>query len=756
MESKMGMQSLSVQEQAPSDSISTDQIAEKEPFRSEKGGICSLQARCFAGANTPNDIPLTPHHLLLLQRTAGNREVRRLIQTKLHISQPEDPCEREADRVAEQILHASNISGSSSTPDRIQLQVADEDEQRKRPEDRNLLRRQTGYTDASLQRQVSAANERRRRPEEEAQIQGESRGSSTPTPGRSFEQDLTGLQHGGEPLSDSQRSFFEPRFGADFSQVRIHRGAQAGSMARQANARAFTTGRDIVFGDGEYAPDAPGGQQLLAHELTHVVQQNDHLNKKSYSGQLNNHFEKIKPTLPGINPENRLVSAKGRLNQSALSDMHSIETMPSDLKSQRTTGLHINVHQRSPVIVARFPSPSDCHTFRPGLARVKPIIKEDYDGTAYTAIKTGWEPNSWKRRWQIYDAEDTLLYEDYYTWPSPTLYIPKDVIAKGKAGGREKPWSVWIKVTHTLVPFGGSDSDNFPHSYIKFYVYETWNDFMADPEAKLSDLPGKPTEEEKPPPLGIPGVSGVRSVIDYGSSVAMHEAYLREIYDQSAKGISKTAQSMVSQGVPQGDAAKWALDARNQLKATIRNKGNAILKKVFESRNLAKYGDKLGPSYQQLYNKYAKQGLTPEEINSKIIKGSGKANLRVNRWAGRLKIAGRILLFLDIALAGVRVALAPEGERVKVAFKEVARIAGGLAGGALGAKGGAAAGAAVGALFGGAGAVPGAIIGGIIGAIGGAFFGGWAAESLVEKIYEMFPPSDCEFEGEYSEEEREE
>lgn len=262
------------------------------------------------------------------------------------------------------------------------------------------------------------------------------------------------------------------------------------------------------------------------------------------------------------------------------------------------------------------------------------------------------------------------------------------------------------------------------------------------------------TPARAPKPLESPAVSGARSVIDYGSVVAMHEAYLREIYDTSAKAITETAKAMVDKRVPQGDAAKWAVDARNQLKAKIRTDGNPILKKVFEARNLKEYQNKFGPSYEQLYNKYAKQGLSPEEINNKIIRGAGKPNIKVNRWAGRLRVAGKILIALDIALAGVKVALAPEGERVQVALQEVGRIAGSLALGAVGAKAGAAAGAAIGALFGGAGAVPGAIIGGIIGAIGGGLLGGWLAEGLVKKIYEIFPPSDCVFEGEFREEDR--
>jgi hypothetical protein len=271
------------------------------------------------------------------------------------------------------------------------------------------------------------------------------------------------------------------------------------------------------------------------------------------------------------------------------------------------------------------------------------------------------------------------------------------------------------------------------------YLVEKWNEITG--QTKQGVTPSEPTVIESP------AISGARSVIDYGSVVAMHEAYLREIYDSSARAITDTAKTMVAKGVPQGDVASWAVDARNHLKARIRADGNSILKKVFEARNLKQYHDKLGPSYEQLYKKYAKQGLSPKEINNRIIRGSGKPNIKVNRWAGRLKVAGRIFILIDIAVAGVRVALAPEGERTRVALEEVGRIAGALALGAAGAKGGAAAGAAIGALFGGAGAIPGAIIGGIIGGLGGALFGGWLGKSLVQKLYEMFPPADCVFEG---------
>lgn len=77
----------------------------------------------------------------------------------------------------------------------------------------------------------------------------------------------------GQPLDSESRSYFEPRFDHDFSKVRIHADAAAGVSASQIQANAYTVGNDIVFGAGRFAPHTLQGQRLLAHELTHVVQQ---------------------------------------------------------------------------------------------------------------------------------------------------------------------------------------------------------------------------------------------------------------------------------------------------------------------------------------------------------------------------------------------------------------------------------------------------------------------------------------------------
>src|SRR6266849_3925933 len=77
----------------------------------------------------------------------------------------------------------------------------------------------------------------------------------------------------GQSLDTGTRDFMEPRFGHDFSNVRVHTDARAAESARVANALAYTVGRDVVFGTGQYAPATSEGRKLLAHELTHTIQQ---------------------------------------------------------------------------------------------------------------------------------------------------------------------------------------------------------------------------------------------------------------------------------------------------------------------------------------------------------------------------------------------------------------------------------------------------------------------------------------------------
>lgn len=195
-----------------------------------------------------------------------------VVQTKLKIGEPNDKFEQEADRVAEQVmripesqaLKRTAISGSTSPP-RLQRVCREcEDELSSRPA---AIQRMCPDCEAELRRQPIKEGE------EEVTFQGKEK--SGPSPKRTLEvqAQVDGFLGCGQPLPDSVRAFFEPRFGRDFSGVRVHTDIGAASAASQVNARAFTVGRDIVFGTGAYAPGTVAGKRVIAHELTHVVQQ---------------------------------------------------------------------------------------------------------------------------------------------------------------------------------------------------------------------------------------------------------------------------------------------------------------------------------------------------------------------------------------------------------------------------------------------------------------------------------------------------
>ncbi|MGB1254077.1 MAG: eCIS core domain-containing protein, partial [Candidatus Promineifilaceae bacterium] len=167
--------------------------------------------------------------------TTGKSSV--TVQTKMTVNEVNDPFEQEADQVADQVMKTPtaaapppsgdlNNEGGTSAISRLVIQ-------------------RVGGSDPLGGATVNAGVENR----------------------------VNKLDGGGEPLSDSSRSFFESRMGADFSDVRIHRDASSAELSQDLNARAFTTGNNIAFNSGEYNPGTPDGDRLLAHELTHTVQQ---------------------------------------------------------------------------------------------------------------------------------------------------------------------------------------------------------------------------------------------------------------------------------------------------------------------------------------------------------------------------------------------------------------------------------------------------------------------------------------------------
>ena len=218
------------------------------------GGTPSAEsiADQLSGISTGGRAPV----LLALQRTHGNRYTQRVvagIQEKLKVGQPEGVYEQEADRVADEVMRMPEPG--------VQRQVEVEEEE-------EILQTKPLVDQITplVQRQVEEE-------EEEEMLQTKSREDATSEVSNDLESQINTIKGSGRPLAESERSFFEPRFGADFSQVRVHTDAQATKSARAVNARAFTVGSDVAFGTGQYASGTHAGNHLLAHELTHIIQQ---------------------------------------------------------------------------------------------------------------------------------------------------------------------------------------------------------------------------------------------------------------------------------------------------------------------------------------------------------------------------------------------------------------------------------------------------------------------------------------------------
>jgi hypothetical protein len=177
------------------------------------------------------------HPVLHLQRTLGNQAVLRL-QAKLTVNKPGGPDEQEADRVASQVMRMPAMS--------------------------------TGGLQRACDCDGGDCSNCKAKGAEEVQ--------RSAAPDAATEAGVPPVVHdvlrsSGQPLDPAFRASFEPRFGQDFSGVRVHTDSQAATAAESIQAKAFTSGPSIVFGAGQYAPHQPQGQELLAHELTHVVQQ---------------------------------------------------------------------------------------------------------------------------------------------------------------------------------------------------------------------------------------------------------------------------------------------------------------------------------------------------------------------------------------------------------------------------------------------------------------------------------------------------
>lgn len=236
------------------------------------------------GEYYPN--PASPYaEILSLQNTVGNRSMTNLllsgsIQAKVKVGKANDKYEQEANRVADQVMRIPEYSII------------------------NKNGAKADHTPPKIQRTCSQCKEEDILQRKQLTVQ-QSHLSST------VESQLNNLKGGGQPLDPATRTFFDSRFGNDFNRVRVHTDSQSSQLAKEVNARAFTYGRNLIFASGEYNPGTLDGKHLLAHELTHVIQQKNEdkeVNKVRTIRRQHNSSE----NQPNSNEESRLTASNYR------------------------------------------------------------------------------------------------------------------------------------------------------------------------------------------------------------------------------------------------------------------------------------------------------------------------------------------------------------------------------------------------------------------------------------------------------------
>ncbi len=166
------------------------------------------------------------------------------VQPKLTVNEPGDVYEQEADVVADRVMRMADVDSVSTS----------------------------FFSPASVpvQRKCAHCEE-----EEKQSLQRKESNSEATAVNESLTNYVSSLSGRGQPLSTETKTFFAQRMGHDFSAVRVHTNSEAMESAQAINSLAYTTGNNIVFNQNQYSPHTQSGKHLLAHELTHVVQQSN-------------------------------------------------------------------------------------------------------------------------------------------------------------------------------------------------------------------------------------------------------------------------------------------------------------------------------------------------------------------------------------------------------------------------------------------------------------------------------------------------
>jgi len=217
-----------------------------------------------------------------LPMPSQNNDVRHVIQPSLKIGQPGDKYEKEAESVANHVVMSPSnaapafaMSPSSVSVATLQMQAEEEEETLQMmplPENNSLFQLNCMQEqEDTVQLSPDFSKTIQRQEEEKGAIQLSPDGAPTASPQVSSQ--ISQSKGSGKSLPTPVQAEMGQKIGADFSRVNIHTGSQATEMSNELGAQAFTHGSDIYFNEGKYQPETADGKHLLAHELTHTVQQ---------------------------------------------------------------------------------------------------------------------------------------------------------------------------------------------------------------------------------------------------------------------------------------------------------------------------------------------------------------------------------------------------------------------------------------------------------------------------------------------------
>ena len=285
-----------------------------------------------------------------------------------------------------------------------------------------------------------------------------------------IEEHIASTRGGGDRLSGGVLQKMNSAFGQDFGGVGIHTDAASADACRTMGAQAFTVGSDVYFDQGKFDPGSHSGQELIGHELTHVVQQG--------GGQASGVQTKLAVGAPGDAHEQQAdaMGAKaanapdpGAPGGAGGPGAQDPNKRPKVFGKGQAQGADIAADETR---LRRKPADVSFGTVDHSIVSIPPsLVQSHIAQDVNVASRNCSDRWIWHSRWIVYDANDKVIDEEGH-WKYPDYTLKPDTVKKGTpSDGGSNPWTVRFEVTETGKPWGGDNPDNFPWDESRFHVY---------------------------------------------------------------------------------------------------------------------------------------------------------------------------------------------------------------------------------------------------------------------------------------------